>query len=176
MDLPSAGDRDPAPRGGQVTRSAGASRLTAIRYTETDPAAFHAALIRAHDDSLDCPELHAVLTPDDVLAGYRDVAPDPAGWWLAVADDQPAGVLLLNGEELTFLGVVPEWRDKGVGRRMLELALEQAPALSLVVDARNAPAIQLYKSAGLDVVGAREVFLHFPGPAAGTTGPKVGRS
>ena len=147
------GDRDPAPRGGHPTRSAGASRLTAIRYTDTDPAAFHTTLVRAHDDSLDCPELHAVLTPDDVLAGYLDVAPDPAGWWLAVADDQPAGVLLLNGDELTFLGVVPEWRDRGVGRQMLELALEQAPGLSLVVDARNAglwPAAILAGAPGAD--------------------------
>ena len=119
------------------------------------------------------PELHHVLTPDEVLAGYRDAARDPAGWWLAVADDQPAGVLLLNGDELTFLGVVPERRGRGIGRRLLELALERAADLSLIVDARNAPAFQLYQSAGFEVVGAREVFLYFPPPAAGTTGPKV---
>jgi len=165
-----AADIDPAPRGARVTRSAGASRLTAIAYTDSDPSRFHATLVRSHDDSLDCPELHGLLTPDEMLAGYRDVAPDPAGWWLAVGDDRPAGVLLLNGSELTFLGVVPESRGRGVGRRLLELAFEQAPDLTLIVDARNTPAIRLYQSAGLEVVGAREVFLDFPASAADTGG------
>jgi ribosomal protein S18 acetylase RimI-like enzyme len=93
-----------------------------------------------------------------------------------VADDQPAGVLLLNGDELTFLGVLPERRGQGVGRHLLNRALRQTSALSLIVDARNGPAVQLYRSAGLDVVGAREVFLDFPPPAAGTTAPKGRRS
>ena len=152
------------------------SRLTAIPYADCDPSTFHATLVRAHDDSLDCPELHGRLTPDEVLAGYRDSAPDPAGWWLAVADDRPAGVLLLNGDELTFLGAVPEWRGRGVGRRLLDLARARAPELTLIVDARNGPAYQLYRSAGLEVVGAREVFLYFPPPAAGIIDPKVRRS
>ena len=47
------------------------------------PPTFYATLLRCHDDSLDCPELHGVRTPDEVLAGYRDCAPDPASWWLA---------------------------------------------------------------------------------------------
>ena len=111
-----------------------------------------------------------------MLASYRDATADPPTWWLALADDRPAGVLLLSGDELTFLGVVPEFRGRGVGRFLLDLALRQSPALSLIVDARNAPAFQLYRSAGLEVVGAREVFLYFPPPAAGTTGPKGRRS
>jgi ribosomal protein S18 acetylase RimI-like enzyme len=154
----------------------GSRRVEIAVYRDCDPSTFHATLVRAHDESLDCPELHGRLTPDEVLAGYRDTAPDPGGWWLAVADDQPAGVLLMNGNELTFLGVVPEWRGKGVGRRLLEMALARTSGLTLVVDARNAPAIRLYRSAGLAFVGAREVFLYFPGLAAGTAVPKVCRS
>ena len=153
----------------------GEPRLTANPYPDCDPATFRVTLSRAHDASLDCPELHGLLTPDELLASYRDAA-DPTGWWLAVADDQPAGVLLLNGNDLTFLGVVPEFRGRGVGRFLFDLALRQSPTLSLIVDARNAPAFQLYRSAGLEVVGAREVFLHFPPPAAGTTVPKGRRS
>jgi ribosomal protein S18 acetylase RimI-like enzyme len=167
---------DTSPAAIRPSARLGTSRLTAIPYPDCDPPTFHATLIRAHDASLDCPELHGLLTPDEVLAGYRDSAPDPATWWLALADDRPAGVLLLNGDELTFLGVVPEVRRRGVGRSLLDLALRQSPALSLIVDARNTPAFQLYRSAGLEVVGAREVFLLFPPPAAGTTDPKVRRS
>jgi ribosomal protein S18 acetylase RimI-like enzyme len=153
-------------RGRRMDRTASAPRQTTIQYRNCNRSAFHATLVRAHDDSLDCPELHGVLSPDEMLAGYRDTAPDPAGWWLAIAEHRPAGVLLLNGDQLTFLGVVPEWRGRGVGRRLLDLALERAAELTLIVDARNTPAIQLYQSAGLEVVGAREVFLYFPGPAA----------
>jgi mycothiol synthase len=163
----SARDLDPAAGSSTATRSAGASRVTVNRYPDCSPSTFHAALIRAHDDSLDCPELHGVLSPDEMLAGYRDSAPDPSGWWLAVADNRPAGVLLLHGEQLTFLGVVPECRGRGVGRRLLDLAVERADGLTLIVDVRNVPAIRLYQSAGLEIVGAREVFLYFPGPAAG---------
>jgi ribosomal protein S18 acetylase RimI-like enzyme len=172
----SSGAPNSGPRGGQVTRSAGASRLTVIPFSDCDPPAFHAALVRAHDNSLDCPELHGVLTPDEVLAGYRDAAPDPAGWRLALAEGEPVGVLVLNDQELTFLGVVPERRGRGIGRRLVELAVELAPALSLIVDARNEPAVHLYRAAGLEVVGAREVFLHFPAPAAGITGATVLRT
>ena len=135
-----------------------------------------ATLLRAHDDSFDCPELHRALTPDDVVNGYLAAAPDRAGWWLAIADEAPAGILLMNGPEITFLGVLPTHRGKGIGRRLLEAAFDLAPSMSLIVDARNIPAFQLYRSAGFEVVGAREVFLHFPGPAAGITATKVSRS
>jgi ribosomal protein S18 acetylase RimI-like enzyme len=145
----------------------GSPKLWINAYPDCNPADFHATLVRAHDDSLDCPELHGLLTPEEMLAGYRDVAPDPAGWWLAVVDNQPVGVLLMDGDELTFLGVLPESRWRGVGRGLLDRALERAPGLRLIVDARNTPAIRLYQSAGLQVVGAREVFLYFPNPAAG---------
>lgn len=150
-----------------VERSTSVSRLTAVRYPDYDPSTFHSTLVHAHDDSLDCPELHGVLSPDEMLAGYRDSAPDPSGWWLALADNRPAGVLLLHGEQLTFLGVVPEWRGRGIGRRLLDLALKRADGLTLIVDVRNTPAIRLYQSVGLEIVGAREVFLYFSGPAAG---------
>jgi ribosomal protein S18 acetylase RimI-like enzyme len=160
----------------RVERFTAASGLTEVGYLNYDPSTFHATLVRAHDDSLDCPELHGLLSQDEMLAGYRDSAPDGSGWWLAVADNRPAGVLLLNGNEVTFLGVVPEWRGRGVGRRLLGLALERADGLTLIVDARNTPAIRLYQSAGLEFVGAREVFLYFPGPAAGTTDPSACRS
>jgi ribosomal protein S18 acetylase RimI-like enzyme len=170
------GDMDLAPWGGEVTRSADGLRLTAISYPGCDSSTFDSTLLRAHDDSLDCPELHRVLTPDDVLAGYRDTAPDPEGWWLAVADGEPVGVLLLSNDELTFLGVVPERRGQGIGRQLLEIAFERSPQLTLIVDARNTHANHLYRSAGLDVVGAREVFLYFPAPAAGIVNSNVRRS
>ena len=164
------------PRGDGVRHSADASRPTVVPASECVAATVAATLLRAHDDSFDCPELHRALTPDDVVNGYLAAAPDQAGWWLALADEAPCGILLMNGPEITFLGVLPTHRGKGIGRRLLEAAFDLAPSMSLIVDARNIPAFQLYRSAGFEVVGAREVFLHFPGPAAGITATKVSRS
>jgi ribosomal protein S18 acetylase RimI-like enzyme len=145
-------------------------------YADCDPELVDNTLLRAHGDSLDCPELNNVLTPDEILAGHRDSTSDTSRWRLAVADGQPAGVLLLNGDELTFLGVVPERRGRGVGRRLLDFALDLAPRMSLIVDVRNEPAIRLYRSARFEVIRTREVFLHFPASAAGTTDTKQRRS
>jgi ribosomal protein S18 acetylase RimI-like enzyme len=98
-------------------------------------------------------------TADDVVAGYRDCAPDTGQWWLAEVNGEPAGVLILADSELVFVGVVPQRRGDGIGRALVATACEKSSELSLVVDVRNTPAVQLYLSVGFEVVGAREVFL-----------------
>lgn len=128
-------------------------------YPDCDPTEFARTLLRSHDDSLDCPELHGVRTPDDVLAGYRDCAPDLARWWLARVNGEPAGVLILGMGELTFVGVVPERRGQGIGRGLVEAAVSWHAALSVIVDERNTPARTLYRSLGFQTVGSRDVFL-----------------
>ncbi|HVK11600.1 MAG TPA: N-acetyltransferase [Gemmataceae bacterium] len=118
-------------------------------------------LLRCHDDSDDCPELHGVRTPDEVVAGYLDAAPDPATWWVAVAGSAPVGTLILSGEEVCFLGVVPEHRGRGFGRALVDVLCTFAHPLSLIVDCRNERACRLYRAAGFSTVGAREVLLKF---------------
>ncbi|HEX3146921.1 MAG TPA: GNAT family N-acetyltransferase [Gemmataceae bacterium] len=119
-----------------------------------------ATLLRAHEDSLDCPELNRCLSPAEVLAGYDDAAPDRSQWLLARDKDRPVGVALLDSDNLMFLGAIPERRRQGIGRWLLNRVLELAPNLYLNVDARNTPAVQLYRSAGFEVVDVREVFLY----------------
>lgn len=128
-------------------------------FAEVDHRTFHQILLRCHEDSLDCPEIQEHRTPDEVLAGYLDCAPDTNQWWIAEASGGPVGVLLLAGLELIFVGVVPARRGQGFGRTLVEAACEKSSELSLVVDVRNIPAVQLYLSVGFEVVGAREVFL-----------------
>jgi GNAT superfamily N-acetyltransferase len=154
----------------QTSRSAIASRLTWVAYPDADPAEFERTLLRAHDDSLDCPELHGVRSPDEVLAGYHDCAPDLSAWWLARLDDEPAGVLVLGPGDLTFVGVVPERRGQGIGRALVEAAVSWRPDLSLIVDDRNVPAIRLYQSVEFDPVGSRDVFVWVRSPRSGVTG------
>jgi ribosomal protein S18 acetylase RimI-like enzyme len=132
------------------------------RFAETDEHTFHQTLLRCHEDSLDCPEMQDLRTADELLAGYCDCAPDESQWWLAEVNGEPAGVLILADTELIFVGVVPQRRGQGIGRAIVATSCEKSSELSLVVDVRNAPAVQLYLSLGFEVIGAREVFLKSP--------------
>jgi mycothiol synthase len=138
-----------------------ASRLHMVAVANVGMELFRDVLARSHADSLDCPELDTVRTPQEMLDGYRECARDLSRWWLAFDAETPVGILILSAEELTFVGVVPEHRGRGIGRFLIETACRIQPSLSLIVDARNAPAIQLYADLGFEVVGTREVFLNF---------------
>jgi ribosomal protein S18 acetylase RimI-like enzyme len=140
------------------------------RYEGADRAAFLAALLRTHEGTRDCPELNDLRTPDDVLAAHLDTHDGERHWWLVRRDGAPAAVLLLTEPfddldwELSYLGVVPEERRRGVGRAVVARAVEEARAggaarLSLAVDARNRPAFDLYLSLGFRPTDRREVYL-----------------
>ncbi len=58
-------------------------------------------------------------------------------------------------------GLLPEWRGRGLGRRLIERALEAARAfplarVELAVRADNARAIALYRKVGFEVEGRRQ--------------------
>jgi ribosomal protein S18 acetylase RimI-like enzyme len=90
---------------------------------------------------------HFVAMEGDRVVGWCDVMPR----------DRPAtrhcGVL--------SIGVLPEWRGSGLGRRLMERALEASRAFPLVrvelaVRADNARAIALYRNVGFEVEGRRQ--------------------
>lgn len=83
----------------------------------------------------------------------------------AAPDRAPVGLVLFrvaaDEAEILTLGVIPEVRRAGVGRALLEAALENArtlgaAALFLEVAADNAAAIALYQQAGFGAVGSRK--------------------
>lgn len=138
-----------------------------------DEALFRAALGRTYEGTLDCPELNGVRSLDDVLAGYRAAGPfDPNRWWLAYRDGRPAGVVVLTeipegpAWDLSYLGVVPEARGRGVGRGLVRRVLRAAreadvTRVLLAVDERNTPARRLYASLGFEESDVRDVYLFF---------------
>lgn len=90
-------------------------------------------------------------------------APGPKTAILLRADARPAGLLFaaLHGEVAVLHAVLtlPEMRRRGVGRLGMThaahwAAAQGACALALPVETGNAPAIALYRSAGLRPVGA----------------------
>lgn len=142
-----------------------------------DRAAFTAALLASHDGSLDCPELTGARTAAELLDGFRRPPPARPGWWVVVRHaGEPVGVVMLDlgaevgAVELNYLGLVPAARGRGWGEALLRFALRAAAAdgaraLTLSVDARNAPARRLYDRHGFREADRREVFLwRDPGP------------
>ena len=69
------------------------------------------------------------------------------------------------GGELNYLGVVPSARSHGHGRELLRFAIARSVAvgfhnLSLSVDVRNEPALQLYRAHGFRPYEWRDVYNH----------------
>jgi ribosomal protein S18 acetylase RimI-like enzyme len=147
-----------------------------LRYERLRPSLlpqFSATLERTYLDTLDCPELNGKRTLDEILAGHRGQGKfHPDFWWLAYDDTTPVGILILaempDGStwELAYLGIVPEYRRRGLGRAMTLHALhalqhQPAARLLLAVDERNLPALRLYRSLGFLEIECNEVLLYF---------------
>lgn len=134
--------------------------LTWLDYGEKTHTRF-ADLIRAtYEDSRDCPGLSDLREIEDVIAGHKATGRfSPHRWHLLLIEDVPAACILLSENplrpvlELVYMGVHPRFRGRGLGRYILDKGLEWASAerfhtVTLAVDARNAPARDLYRLAG----------------------------
>jgi mycothiol synthase len=140
-------------------------------YERCDREAFHQTLLSSYEDSQDCPEVNGIRELPEILEGHRAQGNyNPRHWWLVREQDRPVGVLLLaeipdwQGWDLSYLGVVPEARGRGIGRALAEQALRQARAggagqLSLAVDNRNRIAWNLYRGLNFEPFDQREVYL-----------------
>lgn len=138
---------------------------------------FGQTLLASYDGTLDFPELSGCRSLDEILDGHRaGTQHDPDLWWLIEAEGD-AGVAMLSplpeaGEwDLSYLGLVPAARGRGLGRAVLAEMLRRAcrgsaMRVTLAVDERNGPAWHLYRGAGFVPDEAREVFL-----LAGLSGP-----
>jgi mycothiol synthase len=130
--------------------------------------------------SLDFPELNGSRSMAEVLEGHRATGQHrPSDWRIVrdARDDTLIGVLLLaqlepvGVWELSYLGVRPQSRRRGWGRRMVVEAVRHVrdgmgEQLEVAVDARNLPALQLYARAGFRKVAERSVSLHIAGNSA----------
>ncbi|MBA4188044.1 MAG: hypothetical protein C0467_08495 [Planctomycetaceae bacterium] len=134
---------------------------------------FRNALLATHERSLDCPELNGERTAEELLAGFSDWTTGNE-WFLAVDRDVVLGVVLFASGtepdvlELSYLGVVPLFRQCGYGGELLDFAIAAATlsrvnGLVVTVDARNEPGLRLYCKRGFVETARNEVFLaHWP--------------
>ena len=138
---------------------------------------FADAISASYEQTRDCPELVGLRTMDDIIAGHQATgAFDPELWYALSNSNKPVGVMLLNpvpqrsALELAYLGIGPEWRGKGLARRLLEHGISlaqprQLPTFTLAVDKDNAPALRMYKSLRFVESGRRQVKLMVLGEA-----------
>lgn len=146
-------------------------RLTYQAYDADAPDLFARTLLRTYEGTRDCPEANGVRTITEILDGHKaDAGPNLEHWQLAYDRERPVGVLLVSESaewdawEVAYVGVVPEARGQAFGRELMLKALVEAQAaevtqLTLCVDARNTPAIELYRGLGFELYGEREVYL-----------------
>jgi ribosomal protein S18 acetylase RimI-like enzyme len=154
-----------------ATTLAAPARLEYRPYHPDQPAHFHATLLRTYEGTLDCPEINGLRTVEEVIAGHKAQGRfDPARWWLLSHADRSVGVLLTalqpeSGDwDVSYLGMVPEWRRRGFGREAVLKVLFDAKAagiarVTISVDARNGPALRLYGGLGFVPYDRREVYL-----------------
>jgi ribosomal protein S18 acetylase RimI-like enzyme len=138
--------------------------------TEATLSEFVALLLATYEGSLDCPELNDGRSPEAILIGLRASAPNLDAWWFLRQDSQAIGVLILNAQsnrcDLDYLGLVPQFRNRGAAQDAVAFALNfaqqfGAPEIHLFVDERNQPAIKLYRKYQFEICGYREIYwLH----------------
>ena len=160
LRIPSTGDR-PTPR----------PDITWRDYDEFTPAQLEDVILNTYQQSLDCPVLEGVRQIGDVVAGHRATGLfNPHTWWIASVAGKPAGCILLNDclapeqAEVIYLGVVPEFRSRGVAKAILAHAIDESRSrsiktLSLAVDAANLPAKALYVKTGFIATHRRQAMI-----------------
>jgi ribosomal protein S18 acetylase RimI-like enzyme len=144
-----------------------------VGHADQHPQQLAALIEETYAGTLDCPALDGARTSADVLAGYREQGTYlPQHWYRVMArgpNGRPVGVLILSSHastgnwELVYMGVVPAARGQGLGRAIVEFALDAAARggaerLVLAVDADNTPAVGTYHAAGFVEWDRRVVF------------------
>lgn len=132
--------------------------LRFVHYAELPTRQWHLLLEATYEGTLDVPELNGVRSITNTLEGYASILEGPpTSWWVVLSDDQPVGCLLLAQNhpscELTYLGLVPAHRGQGASKQIMNFLLDWCKAreidrITLAVDVRNVPAIQLYQAYG----------------------------
>lgn len=128
---------------------------------------------RTYIETRDVPELNGLRGIESTLVGYSSTIKGvPETWWIVQCKGVHIGCLLLTPTaagfcEITYLGLVPEWRGKGLSKVIMNFVRDWALAsgiegITLAVDLRNSPAIRLYQSCGFMTDQFVQAWICFP--------------
>ena len=121
--------------------------------------------------SLDCPFLNGFRSGAEAIASHQLSGQfDPSGWRLYRQGAEDLGVMMLNEHpdqdaiELVYFGIVPQFRGKGLGRRILADGIRGAAksgrsVIFLAVDCGNSYANALYSEFGFAELARRRVMI-----------------
>jgi ribosomal protein S18 acetylase RimI-like enzyme len=142
------------------------------RIARKDDELLGQLLNETYIDSLDCPKIHGAREVQQIIDGHRGGTDENSQVWaIAELENKPAGVILLNSHhkfntiELCYIGVAPFARGCGVGNALMQYAADKTKKLdcqrvTLAVDSKNIPAIQLYKKWNFFEKNKRVTFIH----------------
>lgn len=148
-----------------------------VTYADDLRSDFLEVMNRSYVGSLDCPEMNGVRLPEEVFESHKAQGEfSPKRWLLAKTQGAWVGCLFLaglsslNALEVAYVGVVPEFRGRGLGRELVRQALREGVAagvgfITLAVDARNAPARHVYRQEGFETWDERDAYVWVLDPA-----------
>ena len=91
------------------------------------------------------PTVRRAHTDDEVRDWFAQVVLPQEETWVAVAEGDVAGLLVLADEAIEQLYLDPAWRGRGLGGRLVELAKQRRPdGLELWTFQVNGPAQRFY--------------------------------
>ncbi|MFI6440005.1 GNAT family N-acetyltransferase [Streptomyces sp. NPDC050759] len=123
------------------------SAVVIRRATASDASATADVYLRSFAAAL--PTVIRPRSDDEVRAYIRDVVVPSRETWVAVAEEQVVGLMVIAGDLLSQLYLDPGWRGRGIGDRFVALAKERSPrGLSLWTFQVNKPAHRFYERHG----------------------------
>ena len=153
------------------TRIVDRDQLHSESFAVSSSDRFATTIERTYCESLDCQFLNGLRTGMDAVVSHQLSGQfDPQFWRIYTSGANDVGVLLMNphpdqnGMELVYLGVVPEFRGQGWGRRMLAEGIRTAAIagksmIFLAVDCGNVYANAVYSKFGFVELARRRVLV-----------------
>ncbi len=146
-------------------------KLTFVSYSESTQNLFHQTMIQSYAGTLDFPELDSLRAGDELIESHKEQGVfRPDCWFLGMVNQKPVGLVLLaelpewQEWELSYVGIVPDFRRRGYGRILIRKAIQEAQRMKasqlvVSVDSRNTPALKLYSKFGFETY--QKKLVHF---------------
>ncbi|MGL6226420.1 MAG: GNAT family N-acetyltransferase [Thermoguttaceae bacterium] len=125
---------------------------------------------RTYEGTLDFPQLCGIAPTEEVLRRYQnDGLFRPDLWWRIRQQGEDVGCLLLTDcgidspLELTYVGIVPEFRGRGLAKQIVQFALwktrgEGRTMMTVSVDRQNSPALHVYQQSGFQIYDRKGMY------------------